>query len=178
MEFLEPGISDHSPALLTFGSRKSFGPKSFRFCNLWCEHADFKNWIEVAWNSEVRGTPMYKLRQKLKATQLKLKVFNKDLYTRLSQRVQLIRERLEAVQIGLLQNSNDTRLIELEKQLLRENLSISRARKSLMKQILRNKWLNSGDHESSYFHIIVKGRQGRNEIKCLLDHDGGGTRFY
>ena len=103
MEFLDPGISDHSPALLPFGSRKSFGPKSFRFCNLWCEHADFKNWIEVAWNSEVMVTPMYKLRQKLKATQLKLKVFNKDLYTGLSQRVQLIRERFEAVQIGLLQ---------------------------------------------------------------------------
>ena len=161
MEFLDPGISDHSPALLPFGSRKSFGPKSFRFCNFWCQHADFKNWIEVAWNSEVRGTPMYKLCQKLKATQLKLEVFNKDLYSGLSQRVQLIRERLEAVQIGLLQNSNDTRLIELEKQLLREN-----------------KWLNSGNHESSYFHRIVKGRQGRNEIKCLLDHGGGGNRFY
>ncbi|KAF3959053.1 hypothetical protein CMV_016099 [Castanea mollissima] len=58
VEFLDPGIFDHYPALLTFGSRKSFGPKSFRFCNFWCENADFKNWIEVAWNSEVRGTPI------------------------------------------------------------------------------------------------------------------------
>ncbi len=33
VEFLSPGVSDHSPAFISFSSNKNFGPKPFKFFN-------------------------------------------------------------------------------------------------------------------------------------------------
>ncbi|XP_062158093.1 uncharacterized protein LOC133865680 [Alnus glutinosa] len=53
MEFLERGVSDHSPALVTVAKPVSNGPKSFKFFNFWAEHKNFLEWIEEGWRVEV-----------------------------------------------------------------------------------------------------------------------------
>ena len=53
-----------------------------------------------------------------------------------------------------------------------EYILISSAEEAFFKQKSRNKWLNLGDNNSSYFHCLIKTRQERNTIKCLLDGDG------
>lgn len=65
LEFLAPGISDRSSALISFGENLSFVPKPFKFLNFWCDHSDI---IEEAWPCEVHESPMFQLYQKLKAT--------------------------------------------------------------------------------------------------------------
>ena len=60
----------------------------------------------------------------------------------------------------------------VEDELLHEYISISSAEEAFFKQKTRNKWLNLGDNNSSYFHCLIKTRQERNTIKCLLDGDG------
>lgn len=49
VEFLQRAISDHSPALVTVGLEKNFGPKPFKFFNFWTDHEDFLNWVSVGW---------------------------------------------------------------------------------------------------------------------------------
>ena len=60
----------------------------------------------------------------------------------------------------------------VEDELLHEYISISSAEEAFFNQKSRNKWLNLGDNNSSYFHCLIKTRQERNAIKCLLDGDG------
>jgi hypothetical protein len=38
VDFLERGILDHSPALVSIGKLSSFGPKPFKFFNFWADH--------------------------------------------------------------------------------------------------------------------------------------------
>nr|POE87690.1 mdis1-interacting receptor like kinase 2 [Quercus suber] len=70
VEFLPPGISDHSAILVSMGGSKNYGPKPLKIFNYWCDHKDFLRWVEEAWDIEVSGTPMLKLYQKLEATKL------------------------------------------------------------------------------------------------------------
>uniref|UniRef100_A0A2N9FNM3 Reverse transcriptase domain-containing protein n=1 Tax=Fagus sylvatica TaxID=28930 RepID=A0A2N9FNM3_FAGSY len=172
VEFLPPGVSDHSPALISFRNRKNFGPKPFKFFNYWCEHHDFESWIAKAWEGDARGTPMFRLYSKLKATKTKLRSVNKDLYGGISQRVELIRDKLEICQSQLLRGVDITRNSSLEQELLHEFTSISNAEEAFFKQKSRNKWLNLGDQNNTYFHNLVKVRQAKATIKCLVDEDG------
>jgi len=53
IEFLERGLSDHSPALVTMAKFISYGPKPFKFFNFCAEHAHFMDWIGDSWRLEV-----------------------------------------------------------------------------------------------------------------------------
>jgi hypothetical protein len=47
VEFLDRGISDHSPALISVEQNSSFGPKPFKFFNFWADHNNFLDWVAV-----------------------------------------------------------------------------------------------------------------------------------
>ena len=69
--FLPPGISVHSAAFISI---KAFGPKPFKFFNVWSDHKDFLSWVEEAWATEIGVSPMFTLSKKLKAVKAKLRV--------------------------------------------------------------------------------------------------------
>ncbi|XP_026456778.1 uncharacterized protein LOC113357549 [Papaver somniferum] len=52
-EFLLPGISDHSPAIVSICENKKHGPPPFRFYNFLYEEEDFLGVARVAWNLSV-----------------------------------------------------------------------------------------------------------------------------
>ena len=84
---------------------------------------------------------------------------NKDLFGGISQRVELIRDKLEVCQGQLLRGIDIARNSGLEQELLHEFTSISNAEEAFFKQTSRNKWLNLGDQNNTYFHNLVKVRQ-------------------
>uniref|UniRef100_A0A2N9J3H3 Reverse transcriptase domain-containing protein n=1 Tax=Fagus sylvatica TaxID=28930 RepID=A0A2N9J3H3_FAGSY len=94
VHFLPPGVSDHSMAYISIGERQDFGPKPFKFFNIWTEHNDFLTWIEDAWSADVTGSHMFRLYSRLKAVKAKLKRVNKDLYGCISQKVLIARQKL------------------------------------------------------------------------------------
>jgi hypothetical protein len=54
VEFLQPGISDHSPAVVTIGIEKSFGPNPFfKFFNFCIDNEQFMSWVYHGWQREV-----------------------------------------------------------------------------------------------------------------------------
>lgn len=59
VEFLERGVSDHSPSLVAVSSYVSYGPKPFKFFNYWADHSQFLEWIGDAWNTGVDGYSMF-----------------------------------------------------------------------------------------------------------------------
>ena len=99
------------------GGSKNYGPKPFKIFNYWCDHKDFLRWVEEAWDIEVSGTPMFKLYQKLKATKVKLKTINKDLFGGITQRVEMARGKLENFQRKMLNSGSCLRSKRLEDEL-------------------------------------------------------------
>jgi hypothetical protein len=158
--------------LITIGEKQNYGPKPFKFFNHWTEHKDFFPWIEEAWSTEVAGSPMFMLYSKLKAVKTKLKRVNKDLYGCISQKILLTRQKLESVQLRLLQKNSEVGLRTLEQECLHEFSAAQKAEESFLKQKSHNKWLNLGDQNSRFFHFQVKAHQARNAIKCLMDSEG------
>ena len=90
----------------------------------------------------------------------------------ITQRVEMARGKRENFQRKMLSSSSCLWSKRVEDELLHEYISISSAEEAFFKQKSRNKWLNLGDNNSSYFHCLIKTRQERNTIKCLLDGDG------
>uniref|UniRef100_A0A2N9IPI3 Uncharacterized protein n=1 Tax=Fagus sylvatica TaxID=28930 RepID=A0A2N9IPI3_FAGSY len=68
-------ISVHSAAFISI---KTFGPKPFKFFNVWSDHKDFLSWVEEAWATEIGGSPMFTLSKKLKAVKAKLRAVTDD----------------------------------------------------------------------------------------------------
>lgn len=80
VEFLEGGIMDHSPAVISVEQFLSFGPKPFNFLNFLVDHKLFLDWIAEGWSFDVDGYSMYKLYAKLKAIKRILKVKNIEVF--------------------------------------------------------------------------------------------------
>ncbi|XP_058759823.1 uncharacterized protein LOC131633128 [Vicia villosa] len=62
----ERDVSDHAPIWLK-DNRKDWGPKPFKFNNMWFKHEEFDSFVEEEWNKiQVKGRGDYCLVEKLK----------------------------------------------------------------------------------------------------------------
>ncbi|XP_059669250.1 uncharacterized protein LOC132314395 [Cornus florida] len=64
--FLPPGISDHSPILITLDLNTPRRCVPFRFFNTWSSHPKFHSTVHEVWITYIRGTSMFQVVQKLK----------------------------------------------------------------------------------------------------------------
>ncbi len=128
--------------------------------------------MEEAWATEIVDSPMYTLARKLKDVKAKLRDVDKYLYGCIFQKVNITRQKLEAVQSRLMQRQSDISLRRVEHECLHELTSILGAEESYLKQKAKNKWLQLGHQNNRFFYNQIKARQARNAIKCLIDSDG------
>ncbi|KAK1277774.1 hypothetical protein QJS04_geneDACA022160 [Acorus gramineus] len=70
VNYLAPGISDHSPMHVICEPVIPSGPKPFKYFEMWEAHPSFKSTVETAWATKVVGTPLYCLVKKIAATKL------------------------------------------------------------------------------------------------------------
>ncbi|KAL2898189.1 60 kDa chaperonin 1 [Bienertia sinuspersici] len=64
--FLVEGCSDHSPALLRMNQGEGSGKKPFKYYRMWQQASDYKVRVKAAWESNIQGTAMFNLVQKMK----------------------------------------------------------------------------------------------------------------
>jgi hypothetical protein len=93
VEFLEGGISDHSPALFWIERYIDFGPRPFKFFNFWADCGQFLEWVAAGWNIEVAGYSMFQLYSRLKAVKSILKTKNLEVFGGLRQKVLQARQK-------------------------------------------------------------------------------------
>ncbi|KAH0655237.1 hypothetical protein KY285_030119 [Solanum tuberosum] len=67
VEFLSPGVSDHSPIVIQVSTRPPSKPKSFGLFKTVLEHPEFEGILTIVWNKRYTGTRMRQLWSKLKA---------------------------------------------------------------------------------------------------------------
>lgn len=76
--FLSHCISDYAPMITNLGFNVLRGPKPFKFFNHWGKLEEFLPIVKKAWNTELSGTKMFVVVQKLKQVKLALKSLIKE----------------------------------------------------------------------------------------------------
>ncbi|XP_062094314.1 uncharacterized protein LOC133800371 [Humulus lupulus] len=79
--FLNEGLFDHTPVVLTVYSNVPCGRKPFKYFNMWSTHPDYFKKVKVTWQQQFTGTKMYRLITKLKALKAVFKEINTQGYS-------------------------------------------------------------------------------------------------
>lgn len=79
---LVPGVSDHSPLLVSVLPYKG-GRKPFKFFNFWMNHKKFSPLLIQSWNCPMDkvGSPTFILYEKLRRLKTCLRNFNEEIYS-------------------------------------------------------------------------------------------------
>ncbi|KAL7171509.1 hypothetical protein ACSBR2_036213 [Camellia fascicularis] len=164
-------MSDHSPLLLMEDER-DWGPRPFRFVNAWMLHSKFLPFVEKWWREhQVEGWAGFRLFQKLKELKLALKQWNRKVFDNVNTKLKKAEDELRMIDLL----AEERELEEAEKIRSRgarvEAGHLTRMVEWLWFQKSRLNWNFNGDKNTKYFHVLVKYRQGRNEINTLTVGD-------
>ncbi|XP_074265292.1 uncharacterized protein LOC141587719 [Silene latifolia] len=117
--FLDPGISDHCPGLLTFHDNDR-PRKHFKFLNYWTEHPQFLQLVDEAWTHSPNGNSMFRLMSKLKAVKKVLRHLHSEHYANIGEKIKTKKEELSQCFRKLRQDPINDLLINQEKELSKE----------------------------------------------------------
>ncbi|KAK9689488.1 hypothetical protein RND81_09G062300 [Saponaria officinalis] len=87
VDFLEPGISDHSPIVVASTLPAPPQHRQFRFLNCWAADSGFLPLVATAWPTNAIGCPMFRLITRLKQVKAGLKELHRTSYPNVSDRV-------------------------------------------------------------------------------------------
>lgn len=120
-DFTGPGLSDHTPGIVTIRQKLVTGKKPFLFFNLWTSHEEFAPLVEQVLSTPVEGfsPPMFRLCTKLKGLKPELKIFNSKHYGSINSKVAQAREDLTRLQLLHLQDPSNSDLANAEKESLK-----------------------------------------------------------
>lgn len=172
--FLQRGLSDHSPATVILGVSWKRIYKPFQFFNHLIDRSGFYNEIETAWGSTIGGDPWFILTSKLKLVKSAMIKLNKD-SGNLHTNVETSRANLMHFQASMTANpstfeyNEESRLSNLYSVALCEQ-------ETFLKQKSRARWVKTGDGNNSYFFNYCKGRWNLNKMLALED-DAGVMQF-
>ena len=162
---LNRNISDHC-ALILKSKVVDWGPKSFRFLDMWHEDKDFDSFIKKKWESyKVQGNNFQMIMDKLKRLKSDLKGWNKKVFGDTQKlKLELTNRIHELDSLDNVDNLEDNKIMERRE--LLSQLQVNNMRnESLSQQKSRVLWFKQGDSNSKYFHASIKWRRIRNEIK-------------
>ncbi|KAL3529793.1 hypothetical protein ACH5RR_009115 [Cinchona calisaya] len=100
-EFVNPGISDHSLAIMRLKNSFNTGPKPFKFNQFLMKHPSYPDLLASKWNEVVTGDPMFCLCMKLKNLKGNLRTLNKKHFSSISLRVRQAKDNLCQTQLLL-----------------------------------------------------------------------------
>ncbi|XP_074290572.1 uncharacterized protein LOC141617289 [Silene latifolia] len=168
---LVPGISDHSPLLVTIPSAKGF-KKRFSFLNIWQGHPDYLCMVETAWHTPSYGTPMFQLFHKLKAVRKALQLLHKKDFSDIQGRIKATKTALDACQKELQQDLFSPSLISQEKALTRHYVDLTRLEVDMLFQKAKIHNIRKGDCSSSYFFSKIAIRKHQSLLGLIQDKEG------
>ncbi|KAL9690992.1 hypothetical protein QQ045_011409 [Rhodiola kirilowii] len=169
--FSPPGISDHSPILISWGARETY-KKHFRYCRFWEELDTYKESVEGCWRSSRTCNNLFLLQAKLKKMKTMFKESFVNVTVGLDKRVEDARGNLLNIQMSVHDNPGDETLLSLEIEEAKEFRKLKRYQMIFYQQRTKMQCLKDGDINSRFFHSVIKGRRSRNNIKSVRLADG------
>ncbi|GKB29313.1 RNA-directed DNA polymerase, eukaryota, reverse transcriptase zinc-binding domain protein, partial [Tanacetum coccineum] len=169
--FLPYVTSDHCPALLVLPNATVRRKRYFRFMNYLADKSEFHKVVEENWNEPVTGCSMFVLAKRLKGMKKHLRELNKrngNVYDN----VKSLRAELKKAQFDLDKDPYNARLKEDEMILNSAYKNAVLDEENVLKQKTKVEWLREGDHNSAYFHNLLKGRFNKSRIVSVEDNMG------
>lgn len=163
---LKRGVSDHCP-LLASANVTNWGPKPFKFHDVWLSHPGCLKLITDTWNSKEGLT----VNEKFKQVRQHLKQWNvAAVFGHIDQCITSAEEEIQKYDLI----SNERLLSEEELTARREaqqNLwQWLKRKETFWAQNSRAKWLKDGDKNTKYFHILASIRKRKNSLNSVFSN--------
>ncbi|GJX13339.1 probable L-cysteine desulfhydrase, chloroplastic [Tanacetum coccineum] len=169
--FLPYVTSNHCPALLVMFDITMKKRRAFRFMNYLFDKKDFHKTVKDHWCEPIKGYAMFVFAKRLKGMKRHLRDLNKK-NGNVHDKVKVLREELKKVQFNL--DKDPSNLKHREDEMLLNNayreVTLDEAR--ILKQKYKVDWLKEGDHNTAFFHNMLKGRKNKSRIVCVKDDMG------
>ncbi|XP_021866679.2 uncharacterized protein [Spinacia oleracea] len=172
VEYLNSGLSDHTPLIMRYKVNVKQGGRPFKFFNYMADHKDFLTIVQERWQVEIQGTAMFRIWNKLKGIKTGLKALHHQEFAGLEERIENIRVDLNLIQSQIAIDHTDSQLQNDEKDLSSKLKKFHLIQESAFKQKSRIQWLKLGDSNSKLFFSAMRERNSRNSIDELFDSAG------
>lgn len=158
-------LLDHCPIICKMVINKRI-PSAFKFQSMWLTHDDINRVVNKAWSTQSHYQPLHKLMFKLKATKEALKLWNKEVFGLLHNRIKSATAILADLERNAQYNYKDIRETKknYEVELFREEI--------FLKDKSSEHWLKAGDKNTAYFAACIKDKQRRFQ-HSIKDANGG-----
>ncbi|KAK1306962.1 hypothetical protein QJS10_CPA10g01647 [Acorus calamus] len=171
VQYLSPGLSDHSPLKVSLHNGVSFGKKPFKYFKMWEFHPHFDDLVKQAWQTDFIGSPLFKLVKKLQHTKRIIKNWDFSVFRPFYSSLARCKSDLDTAQKDLTADPLNAQLQAHERGCKVNYLNLLRYEESFHRQKSRQTWLSEGDRNSHYFHAMTKARIARNSIRLVQKQD-------
>ncbi|XVE60134.1 hypothetical protein DITRI_Ditri05aG0102900 [Diplodiscus trichospermus] len=137
---------------------------------MWLKHGDFLQVVKDSYIQKIFGNPLQRLVHKLKRLKTALKLWNKNLFRDIHEKVKEFQHRLEAVQKRILEDPSD-HLIRVETAISTSLGEALLQQERFFKEQSQIKWLKEGDSNTELFHKVVNMRKALKGISFLKIND-------
>ncbi|KAH1150639.1 hypothetical protein GYH30_044590 [Glycine max] len=146
-----------------------WGPKSFKIFYCWLKDKSFDRIVRECWsNTQLRGWGGHVLKVKIKKLKEVLKVWSREHYGDTLKKVQRLEADLNSLEIASTTRQLTTQEL-LNRRKLQEDLWLAaQCHESLMRQKAREKWIEEGDCNTRYFHLLMNSKRSNTEVKGVL----------
>lgn len=129
-----------------------YGPKPFRFQNMWLTHENFLLFMRQVWVEPILGEGLVKWAAKLKRVKLVLKNWNRAVFGRVDLTIKELQKRLIDLEKRI--QTSQTRDMEEEFLITKVELDCQEKRKDIkVAKIEKKRQLKEGDQNSKYFML-------------------------
>ncbi|GKV30536.1 hypothetical protein SLEP1_g39339 [Rubroshorea leprosula] len=149
---LARSLSDHCPILVK-DEACNWGPKPFKFYNVWLQDLAFREMIEKQWDSfNIQGWGGFVLKEKMKLLKNSMKVWTRN-------HVQVVDKQIEEAKetIAKLDCKGEVQQLSEEEGILKRDLMLTlwqniQTKEEMARQKSRMTWMKEGDANTSFFH--------------------------
>ncbi|XP_075481269.1 uncharacterized protein LOC142521981 [Primulina tabacum] len=173
VEFKASGcVSDHVVCIVCIVSvleQHKQKLKPFKFLNMWTLTNEFVDIVISNWRFNGHGTLQYCLKQLFKGLKQPLEVLNIELFSNISARAVVAKNKLETMQEDMLPSGvmlDDYREVKKNTEMLLESERLFIAQKAKLN------YLKHGDKCTKFFHDLIKKKNKRNAIIAIQNQDG------
>ncbi|GJR09593.1 transposon TX1, partial [Tanacetum coccineum] len=165
---LDQKLSNHCPIVLK-DMDLDFGPKPFRFFDIWLDEVNIDQVVVNAWNKTVRGSRANcRFMDKLKNVKMDLKVWSKSRFGAHNEKLREYER--EALKWELEAENRHLSDIEMDSWMEARRLWVEKVKEkaSMLRQKSRITWDVEGDENTKFFHAYVKRRNNKNCSRGLM----------
>ncbi|XP_074289080.1 uncharacterized protein LOC141614221 [Silene latifolia] len=146
--------------------------RHFKYYNMWSKLEDFKKCVQRVWDKDWYGSNMFRLTKKLKSLKMPLKNLNKTDFADVENNATRARMILEHIQEKLWRDPLNAGLVQQEIEAASAFRFLDQASHEYLIQKSKAVWMEKEDHNTKYFHSLIKNRQVQNKIMKIEDVKG------